>query len=50
MRIPVDRYVADGAVLEDLLGGSSYTVSAGHIDLTGAASLEPHGMRLLRVR
>lgn len=50
MRIPVDRYVADGAVLEDLLGGPSYTVSAGHIDLTGAASLEPHGMRLLRVR
>ena len=50
MRIPVERYVADGAVLEDLLGGPSYTVSAGHIDLTGAASLEPHGMRLLRVR
>ncbi len=50
MRIPVERYVADGAVLEDLLGGPSYTVSAGHIDLTGAAALEPHGMRLLRVR
>lgn len=50
MSIPVDRYFADGDVLEDLLSAASYTVTNGMIDLTGGAALEAHGYRLLRRR
>lgn len=50
MSIPVDRYFADGDVLEDLLSSHSYVVYGGHIDLLAGAALEAHGMRMLRRR
>lgn len=49
MSVPVDRYFADGAVLEDLLSDRTYTVVNGRIDLSGSEALEAHGKRLLKI-
>jgi alpha-glucosidase len=47
--VPVGRYFAAGAVLEDLLTGQTITVNANrNLLLTGNDQLEAHGARLYR--
>ncbi len=49
LNIPVDRYFADGALLDDLLQNGNYVVQNGFLHLLGNSALEPHGMRILHL-
>ncbi|PCJ55715.1 MAG: hypothetical protein COA70_01155 [Planctomycetota bacterium] len=50
LNIPVDRYFADGDVLEDQISNRSYVVVNGKINLSGSDALEAHGYRVLHLR